>query len=122
MTPPKPSPLACAKCGQPVPATARNYAFVMCADCIPPQFQPSRRRLTQAEPYCVLCGVRESLNPVEDHENWTGHPWRPTTDPTRRRLTMPEWEAELARARTDVKPLRTRTGRRRSWWQRGWKR
>ena len=62
--------------------------------------------------------------------------------PSRRRLTEAEWEAELKRAQ-DVQakgekalaeatavlaaygkslPLRTRTGRRRSWWQRGWKR
>ncbi len=76
-------------------------------------------------------------------------------NPSRRRLTEAEWEAELDRAKsvqaadveryyTDPKayppgwnecrhgcdhsragepePLRTRTGRRRSWWQRGWKR
>ncbi len=52
--------------------------------------------------------------------------------PSRRRLTQAGWEAELARA-TDVQAkiddgeqpwvrLRTRTGRRQSWWQRGWKR
>lgn len=50
----------------------------------------------------------------------------------RRRLTKDEWEAELARAKgvqaadversQDLNPYRTRTGRRRSWWQRGWKR
>lgn len=71
--------------------------------------------------------------------------------PSRRRLTQAEWEAELQRANgaapmwcascqawTDhydhqvhiprqqaeasTRPLRTRTSRRRSWWQRGWKR
>jgi hypothetical protein len=52
----------------------------------------------------------------------------------RRRLTQAEWDAELDRARTvqaddfdryiarKPKPLRTPTVRRRSWWQRGWKR
>lgn len=56
------------------------------------------------------------------------------SQPPRRRLTQAEWDAELARAK-DVQakdferhivgrsaPLRTRTDRRRSWWQRGWKR
>jgi hypothetical protein len=60
--------------------------------------------------------------------------------PSRRRLTEAEFEREAARARGEtprpaeptldlsedgpfpIKPLRTRTGRRRSWWQRGWKR
>lgn len=44
-------------------------------------------------------------------------------DPSpRRRLTAVEFDAEAAKAKTEIKPLRTRTGRRRSWWQRGWKR
>ena len=51
--------------------------------------------------------------------------------PSRRRLTQAEWEAELQRAKgvqaadlarnLNIESLRTRTGRRRSWWQRGWK-
>lgn len=52
------------------------------------------------------------------------------TKPKRRRLTQAEFEAELARAQDahraahvpEARPLITRTGRRKSWWQRGWKR
>lgn len=49
----------------------------------------------------------------------------------RRRLTQAEFDEEINRARpvlppdlsiSEPKPLRTRTGRRRSWWMRGWKR
>lgn len=105
MNPPKPSPLACAKCGQHVPATARNYAFVMCADCIPPQFQPSRRRLTQAE------FEREAARARGE----TPRPAEPTLD------LSEDGPFPIRPAGLD-KPLRTRTGRRRSWWQRGWKR
>lgn len=65
---------------------------------------------------------------------WGGARLMTPPNPSRRRLTQAEWDAELQRAK-DVqaaayerfvvgrsKPLRTRTGRRRSWWQRGWKR
>jgi hypothetical protein len=54
-------------------------------------------------------------------------------NPSRRRLTQAEFDAELARAKgvqaddfdrhiARNPKLRTRTGRRRSWWMRGWKR
>ena len=67
-----------------------------------------------------------------------------TPKPKRRRLTQAEFEAEVRRATNenpyvkaadiidfepptkgvadDAEPLITRTGRRKSWWQRGWKR
>ena len=33
--------------------------------------------------WCAICGVRDSVNPVEDHENWLGHPWTPRNVPGR---------------------------------------
>lgn len=77
--------------------------------------------------WCRVCGVAENLNPTDDHENWTGHPWEPMEGPgPRRRLTQAEWEAELARARgvqaMDVDRLITRTPRKRSRWGRPWER
>ncbi len=66
------------------------------------------------------------------HCNLYGVPHNHRTPAPRRRLTKDEWEAELARAKgvqaadversQDLNLYRTRTGRRRSWWQRGWKR
>lgn len=34
--------------------------------------------------YCRACAIPEWINPVDDHENWTGHAWKPGGKPDRR--------------------------------------
>jgi hypothetical protein len=79
-----------------------------------PDPKPSRRRLTEAE-------WEDELQRAKDVQSADVE--RHVERPTSQLLPDEGFESGMTEwYQTPAKPLRTRTGRRRSWWQRGWKR